>query len=145
MYMLDRTVETTSCPQGSALCVLHYHSVLHSSTETRDVHRCLFLQQPEPLLPLWGEGAARHGAAWFLHERGAWLLIATLSFAAIVQGDTLEEIYNQVKQIIEEQSGPYIWVPAKEKLWKQIFIFHFLTDITYYIWRLLSPSSGACL
>ncbi|KAI1235856.1 Disks large 1, partial [Lamprotornis superbus] len=31
-------------------------------------------------------------------------------------GDTLEEIYNQVKQIIEEQSGPYIWVPAKEKL-----------------------------
>lgn len=44
------------------------------------------------------------------------LLIATLCFAAIVQGDTLEEIYNQVKQIIEEQSGPYIWVPAKEKL-----------------------------
>jgi disks large protein 1 len=36
--------------------------------------------------------------------------------AAIVQGDTLEDIYNQVKQIIEEQSGPYIWVPAKEKL-----------------------------
>ncbi|XP_065096434.1 disks large homolog 1 isoform X15 [Paramisgurnus dabryanus] len=37
-------------------------------------------------------------------------------FTAIVQGDTLEEIYNQVKQIIEEQSGPYILVPAKEKL-----------------------------
>ncbi|XP_056607297.1 disks large homolog 1 isoform X9 [Triplophysa dalaica] len=37
-------------------------------------------------------------------------------FTAIVQGDTLEEIYNQVKQIIEEQSGPYIWVPAKEKM-----------------------------
>lgn len=37
-------------------------------------------------------------------------------FTAIVQGDTLEDIYNQVKQIIEEQSGPYIWVPAKEKL-----------------------------
>ncbi|OXB83129.1 UNVERIFIED_CONTAM: hypothetical protein H355_016693 [Colinus virginianus] len=35
---------------------------------------------------------------------------------AIIQGDTLEEIYNQVKQIIEEQSGPFIWVPAKEKL-----------------------------
>ncbi|XP_077053582.1 discs large homolog 1-like protein isoform X46 [Siphateles boraxobius] len=30
-------------------------------------------------------------------------------FTAIVQGDTLEEIYDQVKQIIEEQSGPYIW------------------------------------
>ncbi|KAG7326426.1 hypothetical protein KOW79_009827 [Hemibagrus wyckioides] len=37
-------------------------------------------------------------------------------FTSIVQGDTLEEIYNQVKQIIEDQSGPYIWVPSKEKL-----------------------------
>lgn len=36
--------------------------------------------------------------------------------AAIVQGDTLEEIYDQVKQIIEEQSGPFIWVQSKEKL-----------------------------
>uniref|UniRef100_A0A8C6RZF4 Discs large MAGUK scaffold protein 1 n=1 Tax=Nannospalax galili TaxID=1026970 RepID=A0A8C6RZF4_NANGA len=40
----------------------------------------------------------------------------TEHFTAIVQGDTLEDIYNQVKQIIEEQAGPYIWVPAKEKL-----------------------------
>ncbi|XP_026869349.2 disks large homolog 1 isoform X7 [Electrophorus electricus] len=40
----------------------------------------------------------------------------TEHFTSIVQGDTLEEIYNQVKLIIEEQSGPYIWVPAKEKL-----------------------------
>ncbi|XP_048051743.1 discs large homolog 1-like protein isoform X18 [Megalobrama amblycephala] len=37
-------------------------------------------------------------------------------FTAIVLGDTLEEIYDQVKQIIEEQSGPYIWVQSKEKL-----------------------------
>ncbi|XP_069831193.1 disks large homolog 1 isoform X11 [Dendropsophus ebraccatus] len=40
----------------------------------------------------------------------------TEHFTAIVQGDTLEEIYNQVKQIIEEQSSTFIWVPAKEKL-----------------------------
>ncbi|XP_053529552.1 discs large homolog 1-like protein isoform X6 [Ictalurus punctatus] len=40
----------------------------------------------------------------------------TEHFTAIVQGDTLEEIYDQVKQIIEEQSGPYIWVLSKEKL-----------------------------
>ncbi|XP_038672335.1 disks large homolog 1 isoform X10 [Scyliorhinus canicula] len=40
----------------------------------------------------------------------------TEHFTSIVQGDLLEEIYNQVKQIIEEQSGPYIWVPTKEKL-----------------------------
>ncbi|XP_057190059.1 discs large homolog 1-like protein isoform X13 [Triplophysa rosa] len=37
-------------------------------------------------------------------------------FTAIVQGDTLEEIYDQVKQIIEEQSGPFIWIQSKEKL-----------------------------
>uniref|UniRef100_A0A8C8H8G5 Discs large homolog 1-like protein n=1 Tax=Oncorhynchus tshawytscha TaxID=74940 RepID=A0A8C8H8G5_ONCTS len=40
----------------------------------------------------------------------------TEHFTAIVQGDSLEEIYNTVKIIIEEQSGPFIWVPAKEKL-----------------------------
>uniref|UniRef100_A0A8C6UP33 Disks large homolog 1 n=1 Tax=Neogobius melanostomus TaxID=47308 RepID=A0A8C6UP33_9GOBI len=40
----------------------------------------------------------------------------TEHFTAIVQGDTLEEIYEQVKQIIEEQSGPFIWVQAKDKL-----------------------------
>ncbi|XP_077343561.1 disks large homolog 1 isoform X4 [Lithobates pipiens] len=40
----------------------------------------------------------------------------TEHFTAIVQGDTLEEIYNHVKQIIEEQSGSFIWIPAKEKL-----------------------------
>ncbi|XP_038125955.1 disks large homolog 1-like isoform X15 [Cyprinodon tularosa] len=40
----------------------------------------------------------------------------TEHFTAIVQGDTLEEIYEQVKQIIEEQSGPFIWVLSKEKL-----------------------------
>ncbi|XP_010870851.2 disks large homolog 1 isoform X21 [Esox lucius] len=40
----------------------------------------------------------------------------TEHFTAIVQGDSLEEIYNMVKIIIEEQSGPFIWVPAKEKL-----------------------------
>ncbi|KAM9469971.1 disks large homolog 3 isoform 9-T9 [Clarias gariepinus] len=37
-------------------------------------------------------------------------------FTAIVQGDSLEEIYNKIKVIIEEQSGPYIWIPSSEKL-----------------------------
>nr|CAI5858065.1 unnamed protein product [Callosobruchus analis] len=37
-------------------------------------------------------------------------------FTAVVQGDTPEEIYNQVKEVIKEQSGPSIWVPTKEKL-----------------------------
>ncbi|XP_057698118.1 disks large homolog 1-like isoform X5 [Corythoichthys intestinalis] len=37
-------------------------------------------------------------------------------FTAFVHGSSLEEVYSQVKQIIEEQSGPYIWVPTKERL-----------------------------
>nr|KAF6324829.1 hypothetical protein mMyoMyo1_008291 [Myotis myotis] len=37
-------------------------------------------------------------------------------FTAIVQGDSLEDIYNQCKFVIEEQSGPFIWIPSKEKL-----------------------------
>ncbi|KAM9377146.1 disks large homolog 3 [Pholidichthys leucotaenia] len=37
-------------------------------------------------------------------------------FTAIVQGDSLEEIYNKIKLIIEDQSGPYIWIPSSEKL-----------------------------
>uniref|UniRef100_A0A8C7NBV8 Disks large homolog 1 n=1 Tax=Oncorhynchus kisutch TaxID=8019 RepID=A0A8C7NBV8_ONCKI len=40
----------------------------------------------------------------------------TEHFTAIVQGDTLEEIYEQLKQTIEEQSGLFIWVLSKEKL-----------------------------
>uniref|UniRef100_A0A8C6S161 Discs, large homolog 2 (Drosophila) n=1 Tax=Neogobius melanostomus TaxID=47308 RepID=A0A8C6S161_9GOBI len=37
-------------------------------------------------------------------------------FTALVQGDTLEEVYNQCKLVIEEHAGPYIWIPSKEKL-----------------------------
>lgn len=53
-----------------------------------------------------------------------WLAIGTVAHncrlclsAAIVQGDSLDEIYNKIKLIIEEQSGPYIWIPSAEKLW----------------------------
>ncbi|XP_044731016.1 disks large 1 tumor suppressor protein isoform X10 [Chrysoperla carnea] len=37
-------------------------------------------------------------------------------FTAVVQGDTPEEIYSKVKDVITEQSGPSIWVPTKEQL-----------------------------
>ncbi|KAM9320588.1 disks large homolog 2 isoform 3-T3 [Gastrophryne carolinensis] len=37
-------------------------------------------------------------------------------FTAIVQGDSLDDIYNSCKLVIEEQSGPFIWIPSKEKL-----------------------------
>jgi len=37
-------------------------------------------------------------------------------FTAVVQGDTPEEIYERIKEVIDEQAGPAIWVPAKEAL-----------------------------
>ncbi|XP_054269830.1 disks large 1 tumor suppressor protein-like isoform X10 [Macrosteles quadrilineatus] len=37
-------------------------------------------------------------------------------FTAIVQGDTPEEIYQKVKEVIHDQSGPTIWVPSKDPL-----------------------------
>lgn len=37
-------------------------------------------------------------------------------FTAIVHGDSFEEVYHHVKVVIEEQSGPYIWVPARDRL-----------------------------
>ncbi|XP_048589028.1 disks large homolog 1 isoform X2 [Nematostella vectensis] len=37
-------------------------------------------------------------------------------FTAIVQGDTYDELYNRVKEVIRQQSGPVIWVPSKERL-----------------------------
>ncbi|XP_053404132.1 disks large homolog 2-like isoform X2 [Mercenaria mercenaria] len=37
-------------------------------------------------------------------------------FTAVVQGDTANEIYAKVKEVIRDQSGPVIWVPAKDKL-----------------------------
>lgn len=37
-------------------------------------------------------------------------------FTALVQGDTIEEIYSKVKNVIWSQSGPTIWVPSKESL-----------------------------
>lgn len=37
--------------------------------------------------------------------------------AAVVEGDSFEEVYHKVKTVIEEQSGPYIWIPTRERLW----------------------------
>uniref|UniRef100_A0A8C6SMJ1 Discs large MAGUK scaffold protein 4 n=1 Tax=Neogobius melanostomus TaxID=47308 RepID=A0A8C6SMJ1_9GOBI len=45
------------------------------------------------------------------------LVMTRLSLvAAVVCGDSFEEVYHQVKVVIEEQSGPYIWVPQRERL-----------------------------
>lgn len=44
------------------------------------------------------------------------LISCSISPAAIVEGDSFEEIYHKVKRVIEDLSGPYIWVPARERL-----------------------------
>ncbi|XP_046739362.1 disks large 1 tumor suppressor protein isoform X9 [Diprion similis] len=36
-------------------------------------------------------------------------------FTAVVQGDTPEDIYLKVKEVISEQSGPSIWVPSRDQ------------------------------
>ncbi|MCI4394161.1 hypothetical protein PGIGA_G00165630 [Pangasianodon gigas] len=37
-------------------------------------------------------------------------------FSAVVEGDSFEEVYHKVKSVIEEQSGPFIWIPTRERL-----------------------------
>jgi disks large protein 1 len=37
-------------------------------------------------------------------------------YTAVVTGDTPDEIYAKVKEVIRDQSGPTIWVPARDKL-----------------------------
>lgn len=36
--------------------------------------------------------------------------------AAVVTGDTPEEIYSKVKAVIAAESGPTVWVPRREPL-----------------------------
>lgn len=36
--------------------------------------------------------------------------------AAVVTGDTPEEIYSKVKAVIAAESGPNVWVPRREPL-----------------------------
>ena len=34
----------------------------------------------------------------------------------VVTGESYEEIYNKVKDLIAQQSKPVVWIPSKEKL-----------------------------
>ncbi len=45
-------------------------------------------------------------------------LLFSFCIAGIVEGDSFEEVYHKVKTVIEEQSGPYIWIPTRERLWE---------------------------
>ena len=35
----------------------------------------------------------------------------------MVEGGSFQDVYDQVTAVIQEQSGPYIWVPARESFW----------------------------
>ena len=35
---------------------------------------------------------------------------------AVAEGDSLDDMYNKVKNVIHEQSGNYIWVPSADSL-----------------------------
>ncbi len=35
---------------------------------------------------------------------------------AVIVGDTADEIYAKVKEVIRDQSGPVIWVPSRDPL-----------------------------
>ncbi|XP_064393850.1 disks large 1 tumor suppressor protein-like [Halichondria panicea] len=37
-------------------------------------------------------------------------------FTAVVEGDSVEDIYTKVKNVIHEQSGSFIWVPSSENI-----------------------------
>jgi len=39
-----------------------------------------------------------------------------LYITAIVEGDSLSDVYSKVKSVIHEQSGNFIWVPSSENL-----------------------------
>nr|XP_029510778.1 disks large homolog 4-like [Oncorhynchus nerka] len=39
-----------------------------------------------------------------------------MRYHSVVEGDSFEEVYHKVKTVIEEQSGPYIWIPTRERL-----------------------------
>lgn len=40
----------------------------------------------------------------------------TFHFIAVVDGRSLEEIYEKVKQVIHDNSSDLIWVPSNEEL-----------------------------
>jgi len=47
-------------------------------------------------------------------------------------GDTADEVYSNVKDVIRDQSGPVVWIPANEALW--LFIWFTICHYTAVVW-----------
>lgn len=54
---------------------------------------------------------------WILKSTNTLSLTPLSHLLAVIQEDTIEDIYTKVKNVIWSQSGPTIWVPSKENLW----------------------------
>ena len=52
------------------------------------------------------------------------LVRLVLLYTAIVDGDSLTEIYSKVKNVVHEQSGNLIWVPSNETIWMECSYEH---------------------
>lgn len=39
-----------------------------------------------------------------------WIIVA------IVSGDTADDVYANVKDVIQDQSGPIVWIPTPDRL-----------------------------
>lgn len=57
--------------------------------------------------------------------------------SAIVTGETVNEIYSRVKDVIRSHSGPVIWIPARHPLW--VYLAR-LTLMNFSQIRLISAS-----
>lgn len=46
-----------------------------------------------------------------------WLLLKySYTFLAVVKGDSFEDIFEKVKNVIDEHAGPDVWLPNKDRI-----------------------------
>lgn len=69
-------------------------------------------------LPSFTDGTVEFFTAKLLLTGIYYCVTSTLHIvvAAVVTGDTPEEIYAKVKTVITAESGPTVWVPRREPL-----------------------------
>jgi len=44
------------------------------------------------------------------------MLMRLICFVAVVMGETADEVYSNVKDVIHDQSGPVVWIPSGDPL-----------------------------
>ncbi|KAF3857668.1 hypothetical protein F7725_010869 [Dissostichus mawsoni] len=92
-----------------------YHFVISREQMEKDIQDHRFIEAGQYNNHLYGT-SVQSGKHCILDVSGNAIKRLQLAQLHPIAGDTLEEIYDQVKQIIEEQSSSFIWVQSKEKL-----------------------------